>query len=52
MTFNFSFNEPAYEAQRGTKEGDLRSKDYNELIRLGTLRHAIIGQLRNPSPGT
>lgn len=45
------FNEPAYEAQRGTKEGDARSFEYNENIRLGTLRHAMIGQLRNPSPG-
>eukprot|EP01114_Cavostelium_apophysatum_P010870 TRINITY_DN2500_c0_g2_i1.p1 TRINITY_DN2500_c0_g2~~TRINITY_DN2500_c0_g2_i1.p1 ORF type:complete len:1245 (-),score=372.21 TRINITY_DN2500_c0_g2_i1:122-3856(-) len=45
------FNEPAYEAQRGTKEGDMRSKEYNETIRLGTLRHAILGQLRAPSLG-
>lgn len=28
------FNEPAYEAQRGTKEGELRSSEYNENIRL------------------
>jgi len=45
------YNEPAYEAQRGTKEGDMRSKEYNEVLRLGTLRHAMIGQMRNPSSG-
>lgn len=45
------FNEPAYEAQRGTKEGTSRSAEYNENIWVGTLRHAIIGQLRNPTKG-
>eukprot|EP01116_Phalansterium_solitarium_P010607 TRINITY_DN2558_c0_g1_i9.p1 TRINITY_DN2558_c0_g1~~TRINITY_DN2558_c0_g1_i9.p1 ORF type:complete len:504 (+),score=0.67 TRINITY_DN2558_c0_g1_i9:291-1802(+) len=45
------FNEPAYEAQRGTKEGVLRSAEYNETIRLGTIRYAMTGQLRSPSPG-
>jgi len=45
------FNEPAYDSQKGTKEGELRSKEYNESIRLSTLRHAILGQLRNPSQG-
>lgn len=45
------FNEPAYEAQKGTKEGAMRSAEYNENIRLGTLRHAIIEQLRMPTKG-
>lgn len=45
------YNEPAYESQRGTKEGDQRSFEYNEPLRLATIRHAMIGQMRNPSPG-
>jgi len=45
------FNEPAYDSQKGTKEGELRSNEYNESIRLSTLRHAILGQIKNPSPG-
>jgi ubiquitin-protein ligase len=45
------FNEPAYEAQRGTPEGANRSFEYNEPLRLGTLRHAVVNQLRQPAEG-
>lgn len=44
-------NEPAYEAQRGTKEGDQRSFEYNENLRLAAIRYAMVGQLRNPTKG-
>ncbi|KAH3764663.1 Ubiquitin-conjugating BIR-domain enzyme [Pelomyxa schiedti] len=45
------FNEPGYESQMGTPSGDTNNRQYNEVIRCGTLDHAIIGQLQNPSPG-
>lgn len=45
------YNEPAYEAQRGTKEGDSRSFEYNEPLRLATIRHAMISHIRNPPQG-
>jgi baculoviral IAP repeat-containing protein 6 len=45
------FNEPGYEQQIGTTQGDRSSKQYNEIIRTGTVEHAIIGQLRSPSVG-
>ncbi len=45
------FNEPAYEAQKGTKEGEQRSFEYNENIRLATVRHAMIEPLRYPMEG-
>ena len=45
------FNEPSYEAQRGTKEGDKRSHEYNENIQYNNIRFAMIEQLRNPPPG-
>jgi baculoviral IAP repeat-containing protein 6 len=44
------FNEPSYEAQRGTAEGDQRSKEYNETLQYNTIRYAMIEQLRTPPP--
>lgn len=45
------FNEPAYEAQRGTREGDFRTSEYNENIRLATIRFAMIDVLQHPPHG-
>jgi len=45
------FNEPGYERQIGTKMGEEASRKYSETIRLGTAEHAILGQLKCPSPG-
>lgn len=45
------FNEPGYEGIRGTDEGDALCKEYNAQIRLYTIRHAMVGQLREPTPG-
>lgn len=45
------FNEPGYEQERGTPTGDQNNRLYNQQIREATLQHAILGQLRNPSPG-
>ncbi|XP_062509356.1 baculoviral IAP repeat-containing protein 6-like isoform X2 [Corticium candelabrum] len=45
------FNEPGYEREIGTKEGDIHNQEYSAEVRVNTIRHAIIGQLRNPSPG-
>lgn len=45
------FNEPGDEALLGTPEGDLRSANYNAVIREGTARFAILDQLRDPKAG-
>lgn len=45
------FNEPGYEKSIGTPQGIAYSRSYNKVIREETMRHAILGQLRNPSPG-
>jgi len=42
------FNEPGYESQIGTPRGDQNSRSYNEVIRVATLEHAMVGQLRKP----
>jgi len=45
------FNEPGYEAQIGTPRGDQNSRQHNETLRVATIEHAMIGQLRNPPSG-
>lgn len=44
------FNEPGYEAFRGTKEGEVRNRDYNANIRKSNKRVAIDNQYRSPPP--
>jgi baculoviral IAP repeat-containing protein 6 len=45
------FNEPGYEAEMGTERGDHNSMVYNQKIEVNTVRYAMLGQLRHPSPG-
>ena len=45
------FNEPGWERQMNTPEGDKRSFKYNDNIRLQTAKWAILNQLKNPSKG-
>lgn len=45
------FNEPGYDQTKGTFAGREGSKRYNCVLRLATLRHAIIGYLREPPNG-
>ncbi|CAH1790115.1 unnamed protein product [Owenia fusiformis] len=45
------YNEPGQEGLQGTTEGDMRSEAYNQNIRLYTIRHAMLGQLRHPTKG-
>lgn len=44
------FNEPGYERSRGTEYGDVQNNNYTRTQRSNTLRHAIIEQMRTPSP--
>jgi baculoviral IAP repeat-containing protein 6 len=45
------FNEPGYESYMGTDHGDLMSYQYNEAIRVGTLKWAILDPLQHPPTG-
>ena len=45
------FNEPGYEAQRGTPSGDEASARYNAQVSLDVVRHAMNGMLDSPPPG-
>ena len=45
------FNEPGFDGIRGTAEGDMKSREHNEEIRLHTVRHAMIAHLKKPRAG-
>ena len=45
------FNEPGFDGIRGTAEGDAKSREHNEEIRLYTVRHAMIAHLKHPRSG-
>ncbi|XP_076353123.1 dual E2 ubiquitin-conjugating enzyme/E3 ubiquitin-protein ligase BIRC6-like isoform X4 [Tachypleus tridentatus] len=45
------FNEPGYESKIGTERGNEQSYLYNRHIRCANIKYAMLGQLRNPSPG-
>lgn len=42
------FNEPGYERERGTKEGDKNNKEYNEEKQIATIRWAINDMIKYP----
>ncbi len=44
------FNEPAYEVNRGTPAGEKQSSDYNENLRLQTMRYAMRDMIKKPPP--
>lgn len=44
------FNEPGYESAIGTPKGEQQSRAYNEVIRLATIRWAMIDMLQRPPP--
>eukprot|EP01063_Lacrimia_lanifica_P034432 TRINITY_DN6367_c0_g2_i1.p1 TRINITY_DN6367_c0_g2~~TRINITY_DN6367_c0_g2_i1.p1 ORF type:complete len:1434 (+),score=607.00 TRINITY_DN6367_c0_g2_i1:285-4304(+) len=45
------FNEPGNEREQGTPEGAKWSAEYNEGLRLATLRYAVMDNLKNPPKG-
>ena len=45
------FNEPGYESEMGTANGNAKTKAYNANIRSQAVRWAMIDQLKRPTPG-
>lgn len=45
------FNEPGYESSMGTAQGNLQSRDYNNVIEIEAIRWAMIDHLENPKSG-
>lgn len=45
------FNEPGYESSQGTPNGKTLSDEYNQTIRLGCMKWAMIDMIKNPPNG-
>merc|ERR1712046_168552 len=44
------FNEPGYEREIGTREGDRRSREYSQPVKENCIRWAMLDVMRNPRP--
>jgi hypothetical protein len=51
MSNEVYFNEPGFEHERGTPQGDKNNNGYSNIVRYGTLKYAIIEQIRKPPQG-
>lgn len=45
------YNEPGIEGSRGSTQGEMTNITANKLIRVATLRHAVLDHLRAPKNG-
>ena len=45
------FNEPSYEHEIGTVEGNKKNEGYANIVRYGNVKYAMIEQIKNPTQG-
>jgi len=51
MSEDIYYNEPGFEGEQGTEEGDKKNEAYANIVRLGNVRHAMVEQIKNPPKG-
>merc|ERR1719232_2584000 len=51
MSNEVYFNEPGFEHEMGTPQGDKHNAGYSNIVRYGTLKYAILDQIRKPPQG-
>jgi len=51
MSNEVYFNEPGYEQEAGTVDGEKRNTGYSNIIRYATAKYAILDHLENPTKG-
>ena len=51
MSEEVYFNEPGFERQAGTPEGERLNEGYANIVRYGNVKWAMLGQLKNPPKG-
>ena len=51
MSEEVYFNEPGFEGEQGTPEGERKNEAYSNVVRLGNIKYAMVGQIRNPPKG-
>jgi ubiquitin-protein ligase/predicted secreted protein len=51
MSEEVYFNEPGFEQEAGTVDGEKRNEGYMNIVRWGNVKFAMLGQIKNPSKG-
>jgi hypothetical protein len=51
MSEEVYFNEPGFEGEAGTVDGERRNEGYSNIVRYGNVKYAMLGQLKNPPKG-
>lgn len=51
MSNEVYFNEPGYEHEAGTVDGERKNDGYANIVRYCNVKFAIIDQIKNPTPG-
>jgi hypothetical protein len=51
MSEEVYFNEPGFENEAGTPDGEKRNEGYMNIVRYGNVKYAMLGQLKKPSKG-
>ena len=51
MSNEVYFNEPGYEREIGTPEGDAKNEAYKNIVKYGNIKFAMIDQIKNPPKG-
>ena len=45
------FNEPGYEHEKGTKEGDVKNTAYSNVVKYNNIKWAMLETIKNPPDG-
>jgi len=51
MSEDVYFNEPGFESEAGTVEGEKKNEGYSNIVRFANVKFAMLGQLKNPPRG-
>ena len=51
MSEEVYFNEPGYEGEAGTVEGEKKNEGYSNIVRLCNIKYAMIKQIKDPIKG-
>lgn len=51
MSEEVYFNEPGFENEAGTPDGEKRNEGYMNIVRYGNVKYAMLGQIKKPSKG-
>lgn len=51
MSEEVYFNEPGYEHEAGTPNGEKKNTAYSNIVKYGNVKYAMLGMLKNPPKG-